>query len=235
MNITNLDEFVNHVIPKSKAKNINDFAPKWPFRMCITGSSGSGKSNLLLNMILKHYIYYDDIFMYVKDPTEDKYETLIKYFAGIEEEIEKKCGQKVTIFTIKSNLDEIVPYDQLNKLYQHLIIFDDYNCDKTQEEIVKYFTISRKRNASVIYLAQNLFKTPKLVRDNCNYFAFFKTSSRREILEIYKSFGCDMDKQTFIHLFVEATKDHNFFLIDCVSECIAEKYRMNFDNYYCPL
>ena len=51
----------------------------WPYRMLIIGSSGSGKTNALLNLIQKdNGNFVDKIYVYAKDLDEPKYQLLIK-------------------------------------------------------------------------------------------------------------------------------------------------------------
>ena len=67
-------------------KNKTKHNPKWPYildhpyRILIFGAYGSGKSNLLLNLINQqdkdHYDIIDNINLYVKDPYESKYQYL---------------------------------------------------------------------------------------------------------------------------------------------------------------
>ena len=48
-----------------------------PCRLLIIGGSGSGKTNVLLNLI-NNQPDIDKIYLYAKDPYEDKYQFLIK-------------------------------------------------------------------------------------------------------------------------------------------------------------
>ena len=48
-----------------------------PYRILIIGGSGSGKTNLLLNLI-ENQPDIDKIYLYAKDPYESKYQYLIK-------------------------------------------------------------------------------------------------------------------------------------------------------------
>ena len=70
----NFDEYTN----ESKTKH----NPKWPYipdhsyRILIVGSSGSGKTNALLNL-MNNQPDIDKVFLYVKDPYELKYEYII--------------------------------------------------------------------------------------------------------------------------------------------------------------
>ena len=60
----------------------------WPFQMLIIGLSGSGKTNVLLNLIqkLNQTNSIDKIYLYAKDLSEPKYEFLINN--------RKKCWNK---------------------------------------------------------------------------------------------------------------------------------------------
>ena len=57
--------------------------PNWlyiahhPYRILISGGSGSGKINVLLNLIKHQQPDIDKIYFYVKDPFESKYQLLI--------------------------------------------------------------------------------------------------------------------------------------------------------------
>ena len=53
---------------------------KWPYRMLIIGSSGSEKTNALLNLIQKQNndSPIDKIYLYANDLSEPKYQFLIK-------------------------------------------------------------------------------------------------------------------------------------------------------------
>ena len=63
-------------------ENIKKHNPNWPevpdhpYKILITGDSGSGKTNSLLNLI-SHQPDIDKIYLYTKDPYEAKYQLLI--------------------------------------------------------------------------------------------------------------------------------------------------------------
>ena len=63
-------------------ENIKEHNPNWPqipdypYRILITGDSGSGKTNLLFNL-RSHQPHIDEIYLYAKDPFEAKYQLLI--------------------------------------------------------------------------------------------------------------------------------------------------------------
>ena len=51
------------------------YIPDHPYRILKIGSSGSGKTNALLNLIEEQQVI-DKIYLYVKDPYEPKYQFL---------------------------------------------------------------------------------------------------------------------------------------------------------------
>ena len=68
----NLDAITN--------KSNKDDDKKWPYKMLIVETSGSGKTNALLNLIQKqdNDSLVDKIYLYAKDLSEPKYQFLIK-------------------------------------------------------------------------------------------------------------------------------------------------------------
>ena len=67
-------------IPKEEIKEHN---PKWPeipdhsYQILIIAGSGSGKTNVLLNLI-NHELDIDKIYVYAKDSSDEKHQLLIK-------------------------------------------------------------------------------------------------------------------------------------------------------------
>ena len=57
---------------------------------------------------------------------------------------------------------------------QRLVIFDDFVCEKNQNEIINYFINGRHFNCSVIYLSQSFFKVLKNIRDTSSHFCVFR-------------------------------------------------------------
>ena len=65
----NFDDYVNE--NKTKHNKNWSYIPRHPYITLIIGGSGSGKSNLLLNLI-ENQPEIDKIYLYVKDPYEPK-------------------------------------------------------------------------------------------------------------------------------------------------------------------
>ena len=117
----NFDDYIN--------ENKTQLNSKWPYipdhlyRILITGGSGSGKTNALLNLI-QNQPDIDKIYLYAKDPYEAKYQYLIntrekvglKHFNDPKAVIEYSNDMQDAY----KNIDE----HNINKDRKILIVFD---------------------------------------------------------------------------------------------------------------
>ena len=71
----NLDSIINE--NNKKHNETWPYIPDHPYRILIIGESGSGKTNILLNLINEQEDT-DKIYLYAKDLSEPKYEYFIK-------------------------------------------------------------------------------------------------------------------------------------------------------------
>ena len=185
----------------TKNKNFKQrysFMPNDTFRMLICGNSGSGKTNLLLHMLLS-LLCYDEIFLYAKNRNQEKYQMLIDEM----NKINKELGFDI----ITASNDKIIPIKDVGyEDNQKLVIFDDYVCEKNQREIVDYFIQGRHKNCSVIYLSQSFYKTPRDIRLNCSHYCIYEFPSSRERNMISSELGVDKEQ------FKKATKKPFSFL-----------------------
>ena len=156
-------------------KTTNDFMPQQIFRLLLVGNSGSGKTNLLLHILRKPLIYYDKIYLYAKNLEQSKYQDYIEKMQQIADKA--KCPLDEIL---EYSNDEIISISDLDNILQKVVIFDDYVCDKNQNDIINYFIQGRHKNCCVIYLTQSYYKTPKDIRLNCSHYIFFATPSKRE-------------------------------------------------------
>ena len=163
MRIINFDQ------PRSRTrhKRIHPAMPEDSFRLVIVGPSGSGKTNTLLHMIY-NLLHFDEILLFAKNLHQDKYQFLLNDFA---KRVDPEAGYQVIV----TPSDIIL----LNEVFQgndsqRLVIFDDFVCEKNQNEIINYFINGRHFNCSVIYLSQSFFKVPKNIRDTSSHFCIFR-------------------------------------------------------------
>ena len=145
----NFDNYVN----ENKAKHNKNwpYIPDHPYRILIIGDSGSGKTNLLLNLI-ENQPDIDKIYLYAKDPYELKCQYLINKREGVG--INHFNDPKAFIeysnnMHVYKNIDEFNT-DKENKI---LIVFDDMIADmihnkKLNTIVTELFIRGRKLNIS---------------------------------------------------------------------------------------
>ena len=121
--------------------------------------SGSGKTNLLLNLI-ENQPDIDKIYLYTKDPYESKYQYLInpKEGVGINHFNNPNAFIEYSndMHVVYKNIDDYNP-DKENKI---LIVFDDMIADiihnkKLSSIVTELFIRGRKLNISPVFITQS--------------------------------------------------------------------------------
>ena len=141
--------------------------------MSVTGGSGSGKTNVLLNLI-GNQPGIDKIYLYAKDPYEGKYQYLTnkREGVGIDHFNDPKAFIEYSndMQDVYKNIDEYNPAKE-NKT---LTVFDDMIADminnKLDSIVAELFIRERKLNISLVFITQSYFKVPKDVRLNTSHF-----------------------------------------------------------------
>ena len=142
----NFDDYVN--------ENKMEHNPKWPYisdhpyRILIIGGSGSGKTDVLLNLI-NNQPDIDKIYLYAKDAIESKYQFLIKKRenTGLKNFNDPKDFIKYSndMHDVYKNIDEY----NIHKERKIVIIFDDMitdmiNSKKLNSIVTDLFNRGRK-------------------------------------------------------------------------------------------
>ena len=92
-----------------------------------------------------------------------------------------------------SSNEEIKPISEMEDRNQKVVIFDDYVCEKNQEDIINIFIQGRQKNCCAIYLSQSYYKTPKDIRLNCSHYIIFESPSKQENEPICNEQGLDKE------------------------------------------
>ena len=162
--------------------------PGHPYRTLIIGGSGSGKTNLLLNLI-ENQPDIDNIYLYAKDPYKSKYQYLINKREGVGTNHFKDPKAFIDysndMHDVYKNIEDYNP-DKENKI---LIVFDDMMADITQNKkfnsiLTELFIRGRKLNISLVFIAQSYFKVPKDVGLNTSHFFVAKILNKGKLQEI---------------------------------------------------
>ena len=135
------------------------YIPDHPYRILIIDSSGSGKTNTLLNLIKEqgYHDVIDNIYLYARDLNKPKYQFLIKNpeNAGI-----KHVNNPNAFIECSNTMDDV--YENIHdynssRKRKILIVFDDMIADimtnkKFQAIIKELFIRCRKLNISLVFI-----------------------------------------------------------------------------------
>ena len=200
----------DHHNPNGKKYSINH-----PFRAIISGPSGTGKTNALLNLINKLNCH-ENFYLFVKligdDPLYD--EVLVKRIR----ETESKCNADI-LMKYSDCLEDLpnVISDEIDSSFQNIFVFDDMLDEdaKNLKKIKSYFTKMRKRNCSMVFITQDYFSCPKVIRRNCNINIFTKNKSEKDLQNIYQEHAKNdfPNFDEFKKMFKEATENNQDVLI----------------------
>ena len=196
-----------------------------PYRRLIIGGSGSGKTNLFLNLI-QNQPDIDKIYLYAKDPYESGINVSINRFKDPKAFIEYSHY----MHDVYKNIDDYNP-DKGNKI---LIVFDDMIADMIQNEILnsiftELFIRGRKLNISLVFITQSYFKVPKDVRLNTGHFFIVKIPHKRELQQIAINHSSDIDTKDFINIYRKYTAEPYLFSVNdtTLPSCNPSKFRKN--------
>ena len=160
----NFDDYVNE--NKTEHNKNWPYIPDHPYRILIIGGSGSGKTNVLLNLIEKQPDI-DKIYLYAKDPYKAKYQYLInkREGAGINHFNDPKAF--IEYSNDMCNVYRNIKYYNPDKENKILIVFDDMIADiiknkKLNSIVTELFIRGRKSlNISLVFITQSYFKVAK--------------------------------------------------------------------------
>jgi hypothetical protein len=194
-----------------------------PFRGLCVAPSGSGKSNFITNLITLFCKgttgTFDNIYIFCKSKDEALYQYLADKSKGLIE--------------IHEDLKDLPAINDLKTCKQTLIIFDDMVTDiKKHPLISEYFIRGRKKSASIMFLSQSYYNTPKIIRQNVNYLIILKLGGTRDVNAILREASVGLSKDELLYMYNTATKEKfNVFIIN-LEKSSNERYRMNFLNYF---
>ena len=132
------------------------YIPDYPYRILIIGGSGSGKANVLLNLIKLQQPEIDKKMLYVKDPLESNYQLLTN------------GREKIGVNTLK-NPKELIDYSQtINDVYEYL---EDYNSTRKRKVLIVFDDMESNKKLSYHYYI--VLKRKKTQHFTCFYITIF--------------------------------------------------------------
>ena len=209
----NLDNYVNE--NKTKHSQKWPYIPGHPYRILITGGSGSGTTNALLNLV-NNQPYIDKIYLCAKDPYEAKHNFLIskRESTGLKHLNDHKAFTEYSndMQDIYENVDEY----NIDKERKILIGFDDMIADMVNDKklnsiVTELFIRGRKINISLAFITQSYLKVPKDIRLNTTHFFISKIPNKRELQQIALNHSSDISTEDFIKIHKKCTAEPHSF------------------------
>ncbi|GES95096.1 hypothetical protein GLOIN_2v1765168 [Rhizophagus clarus] len=159
-----MEYYIYHLDEIKSMKNINHPAsPAFPFRLLICGGSDSGKTNMILNLLLgnkiqrlhkkrkgERYVKNDDLVLIGKHIHEPKWR-LVKKCYKIFANAPEATRENVTFQALKANA--IPDVTKFSSDRNTVVVFEDLCAEskKIQDQIVPYFISGRHQGISSIY------------------------------------------------------------------------------------
>ena len=196
---------------------------KDPFRLAVIASSGSGKTQWLLNLISRMNDTFGHIYVCYRT-NEPLYDFLQKQIGA----------DKITFFT---QLSKFLQVNEMPKDKQILCVFDDVvnYSDKEQGIIKEYYIRGRKmgRGISMCYLSQSFYRIPKIIRLQCNYLILLKLGSKRDLNLILGDYGLGIDKTELMEIYRDATKvPFDFLKLNLDERDDNKRFSHNWTGFY---
>ena len=228
-----------------KSENTRSNHPLLPnnLRALIVGKSSSGKTTVLLNLLLREgWLDYENLFVFGKSLFQDEYKLLKECIeAGLSKKDTRNCYLGIVDSTERSNLsceffteESDIPDPSELESKKNLFVFDDCLLG-SQTKPESYYTRGRHSDCDCIYITQNYFKVPRqTVRENCNFLIIFPQDNKN-LNHIHGDHATDLSLKEFKEFCrIVWRNPRNFVVIDLTSGIENGKYRRNFTDFYFP-
>ena len=189
-----------------------------PFRMVIVAPSGSGKSNILVNMIML-FCEGRGTFSKINIVTRDKDEPLYDWIASKSDSI-----------VISEGLSTIPKLSSYEKDTNSLLVIDDLVLSKDLSAVSEVYIRGRKAGVSVVFISQSFFKIPTVIRQNCSYMVLLKLSGLRDARLILSEFSLGITKEELMQIYEHATAEKFSPLIIDLAAPKESRFRKGFSE-----
>jgi hypothetical protein len=234
MTIIDITEIENKDIPKQTPilEAMDVFVPKIPEGVSrrngmvwlLTGSGGSGKTNVLLNFFKSNKLYrnkFDNIWLITP---ESSFNSVQKHpFASHD-----KVFHELTVGLLESIYNQLVEIKENGENEYSLIILDDLadmlkNKD-IQTTLAKFVIKLRHLRVGMIFTLQSYYYLPKIIRKQVTYITMFKSKNFEEYFGIAKELiGLNKDDALKLYNYI-FDANYNHLDIDLVENIFYKNF-----------
>lgn len=224
-----------HKVKTTKAMDEHIIA-KHPFRAVMSGSSGSGKSCLLLNLLSNKRMYanYFDI-IFILSPTADQLDDsydLIKKQKKTKLIVINDLNEDIVEQILETNR-QIILERKVHKAPRLLLCYDDIIAQKDfmkSKGFLHSFVAGRHYNASIIVCTQKYNALPRTVRLQCNWVCYFLGSLTEDQVLAENFTPPGYTKKEFLAMIAHATSEpYQFLSINCQADR-KDRYRIGLEH-----
>lgn len=208
-------------------------------RILITGRSGGGKTNALMEIIKESDGFFDHIFLIYK--TEEP------FYKFLQDSMIDTKNPELSSLSVYKNLDEFPYIEQFSdaedmkkgKKEHYLIVFDDcvneFSDKKYFLKFEKYFKYGRKKNLTIIFLTQSYFDTEIFFRKQMNYVILTRISSINDLKSIIREYSSLLTVDELLNIYNKMHKEYDgdlpFLLINLNAKNENNYISINLNNW----
>lgn len=189
-----------------------------PFIMTVSGKPNTGKSNTVKNIIVA---------IQGSEHKKEHFDEIYVCHGAAEETSEWDILDPTEIFS------EIPSYTDFDAKKKKLIVFDDIDFSKISKDDLKKISQLVRFGAShfninQIYVNQNYFKIPSVIRQNSNCFVVYRPDSRDELTTIGRRLN--LDKHSIRQVFdIHCQHFRDFLFVDLTCSAPHKYYKNLFE------
>lgn len=220
--------------------------PKIPFRMMLNGPSNSGKTILIINLILK---FYRNLFskVYIFSPsiyTDSSFQSIIEYIEKYTDKginsLHDKYETDILQDIINNQVEEIKHIKNNTKkkiLPSILIVIDDCidNKDLVRNSslLKSIFIRHRHSGISIILSSQSYTSISPVIRSNLSSIIVFRIRDKMDLENILLSISALIDYKTLLKIYHRAVySKYSFMYINLLANDINDMFYLNFNSKF---
>ena len=220
---------------------------KLPMRSIILGPSGSGKTVLLQNMILD---IYRDCFsrIYIFSPSIEVDHTWkpVKEYISKQMKVEHTEKEPIyfdhydpealnNIFETQGKIVKYMKSQNKNKMYQILIIVDDFadapEFSRQSKILHALFTRGRHSFISTITATQKFIALHPIIRVNATSLYVYRLRNYKDLETFLEEVSAVADKKTILELYQMATSEaYSFLYVNLIAKNKNDMFFIRYDH-----